>query len=655
MHASETNFRPIIEGAKQYVVPLFQRPYSWDKKEWDVLWTDLTDLCEYPEPRSHFFGSVVTMPTTSVPEGVAKFMLIDGQQRITTIFILLAVIRDIAGNNDLQNLAAEITQTLLVNPFRGGIDHIKLLPTQTDRDSFKKLILEGSDGQGQIARCYQFFERKIRQENIDVQVLTNIITGRLSVVSIVLGQDDNPHLVFESLNAKGRPLTQADLIRNYFFMRIHVDQQEEIHARFWHPMQVALGDDLTECIRHYLMRNGLMVKQSDVYFTLKDRVGQTDALAALQDIALFAGYYEKLLQPEKEGNGRLQAALKRINRLEVTTAYPFLLNCYHDYCQGRLVVDDFIKILQIIENFILRRFICNIPTNELNKIFPQLYDQAVLRSPGCLPDGVRTVLQTRGYPKDVEFRARLVESKLYGAGDRTTKTKLILETIESSFGHHELVPFDSLTIEHIMPQTITDWWQAHLGEEWQADHELYLHTFGNLTLTAYNAELSNDPFPNKKIRFATSHIDLNRYFEPIATWNRDAIETRSKVLAEKALNIWSYFGDEQVVPAPVDAVTGRIPRTLTILDQISAVTSWRDVLTQTMATLAELEPEAFETLAHEYPRLISPDPNRFRRKRQLSNGYYIEVNLSAKDIYRFCTQAIESIGLSAQDWVVQVE
>ena len=652
MKASETNFQPIIEGTKQYVVPLFQRSYSWDKKEWDVLWADLSDLCDNSEPRSHFIGSLVTMPTNSVPEGVAKYMLIDGQQRITTIFILLAVIRDLAKKNDLRDLADEINQTMLVNPFKQGVDHFKLMPTQTDRDAFKKLILEGSEGQSQIARCYQFYEHKIHQNNIDIRALTKVITGRLSVVSIVLDHDDNPHLVFESLNAKGRPLTQADLIRNYFFMRIHVDQQEEIHARYWQPMQVALGDDLTESIRHYLMRNGALVKQSDVYFTLKDRVGQIDALTALQDIALFADYYEKLLHPEKEVNNALQSALKRINRLEVTTAYPFLLNCYHDYCQGRLVTDDYLDILHVIENFIIRRFVCNIPTNELNKIFPQLYAQAILRDPGHLPKGVRSVLQSRGYPKEVEFCSRLVESKLYGAGERKTKTKLILETIETSYGHHELVPFDLLTIEHIMPQTLTDWWQENLGDEWLADHELYLHTLGNLTLTAYNSELSNDPFPEKKQRFTTSHIDLNRYFELIQLWNKDAIETRSRVLAEQALKIWPYFGDDQGVPIPSDEVTGKIPRILTILGQKSTVTSWRDVLTQTMATLAELEPEAFETLAHEYPRLISSDPNRFRRNRKLNNGYYIEVNLSAKDIHRFCTQSVEAMGLSSHDWVV---
>ena len=655
MKASETSFQPIIEGTKQYVVPLFQRPYSWDKKEWEVLWADLSDLCENSEPKSHFIGSLVTMPTVSVPEGVAKFMLIDGQQRITTIFILLTVIRNNAKENGQDDLAEEISQTMLVNPFKKGADYYKLLPTHADRDSYKKLISEGYDGDLQISRCYQFLDRKLRQNNTDLKLLTKIITSRLSVVSIVLDYDDNPHLVFESLNAKGRPLTQADLIRNYFFMRIHISQQDEIHLKYWQPMQMALADNLTECIRHYLMRNGSLVKQNDVYFTLKDRVGQIDALTALKDIALFAGYYEKLLQPVREINPKIQNLLKRINRLEVTTAYPFLLNCYHDYSEGRLSADSFEAVLQILENFVVRRFVCNVASSELNKIFPQLYAQALIRNPGCFSDGVRQVLQTRGYPKDSEFRSRLIESKLYGAGERTTKTKLILESLETSFGHHEIVPFTSLTIEHVMPQTPTEWWQQHLGEEWFADHELYLHTLGNLTLTAYNSELSNDSFLAKKVHFATSHVELNRYFELLTTWNREAIEIRSKELAEQAIGIWPYFGEETAESVTKDAVTGKIPKTLTMLGQKSTVTSWRDVLTQTMDLLAELEPEAFELLAQEYPRLISKDPNRFRRNRQLSNGYYIEVNLSAKDIYRFCTQSIESVGLSAKDWVVEAE
>jgi uncharacterized protein with ParB-like and HNH nuclease domain len=656
MKASETKFQPIIEGTKQYVVPLFQRPYRWEKKEWTVLWEDLVWLCENEEPKSHFIGSIVTMPTVSVPEGVAKFLLIDGQQRLTTIFILLTLLRDVAKSNGSNDLAQEIEQTMLVNPFKKGGDYFKLLPTQLDRETFKTLI-QGAEvsADSRMLHCYEFFQRKLKQSNIAITAFNKVISTRLSVVSIVLDHDDNPHLVFESLNAKGRPLTQSDLIRNYFFMRIDVEEQEATHARYWEPMQIALGEDLTECIRHYLMRNGSIVKQGDVYFTLKDRVGQNDALKPLVDIATFAGYYKKLLSPINEPNPQLRNALSRLNRLEVTTTYPFLLNCYHDYAQGKISADDLLSILQIVENYVIRRFVCNVPSSQLNKIFPLLYQQAQLKNPSSLADGVRSMLQSRGYPKDAEFRARLMDSKLYGAGERLIKTRLILETLESAHGHKEQPGFDNLTVEHMMPQTLTDWWQNHLGEDWQADHELFLHTLGNLTLTAYNSELSNDSFLKKRQHLNNSHLELNTYFQSVTEWNRAAIEARSKVLADLCLMVWPYFGEGESAPANVDTVTGRTPKAVTILGQKFSVESWRDVQAYTLNVIAELEPDSFAKLAGEYPRFISSDSEKFRRKRQLSNGFYIEVNLSARDVYRFCTQIIESIGLSSEDWIVETD
>jgi hypothetical protein len=215
------------------------------------------------------------------------------------------------------------------------------------------------------------------------------------------------------------------------------------------------------------------------------------------------------------------------------------------------------------------------------------------------------------------------------------------------------VPFDSqITIEHVMPQKLTDWWQHHLGEDWQADHELYVHTIGNLTLTAYNSELSNDTFPKKQQRLAQSHFELNRYFQAITHWDRAAIEARSQQLANLALSVWSYFGEDQLAPINEETVTGRTPKVLTILGEQRLVDSWRAVQMQTFNAIAEIEPDLFAKLAQE-SHFISDDPNKFRRKRQLNNGYYIYVNFSSKDIYRFCSQAIESIGLTKEDWVVE--
>jgi uncharacterized protein with ParB-like and HNH nuclease domain len=430
MKASETKLQQILEGTKQYVVPLFQRTYSWQKKEWETLWNDIIELCEMDKPRDHFIGSLVTMPTVSLPEGVAKYLLIDGQQRLTTIFILLALLRNKLVNSNEDKLAEEINNTLLVNPYKTGLDYYKLLPTQVDRKSFYGIINEEPIlSNDKITEVYAFFERKLKQTSFDSQDIKKIISNNLSIVSIVLDPDDNPHLVFESLNAKGRPLTQADLIRNFFFMRIHVNVQEKVYNQYWEPMQNTLDDYLTEFIRHYLMKSGTNVKQNDVYFSLKELVGQDDALDHLKELYRFAGYYARLLHPDKENNPRLSKALEQVNRLEVTTAYPFLLNCYNAFNKNNISEDEFVNIIEIIENFIIRRFVCNVPTNQLNKIFPPLFNQIISMENGNFVDKLKSILQNKGYPKDNEFRLRLKDTNLYGGGERARKTKIILESI----------------------------------------------------------------------------------------------------------------------------------------------------------------------------------------------------------------------------------
>ncbi|MFZ3130541.1 MAG: DUF262 domain-containing protein [Desulfosporosinus sp.] len=212
-----------------------------------MLWKDIVELGTEDNPRGHFIGSIVTMPAASVPEGVPKYLLIDGQQRLTTIFILLVALRDNAKQCGQARLSEEIINTLLVNPYLDGQDYYKLQPTQVDRTVFHNIINdEAITTVGKIPAAYQFFERRLMAENIDPVKIKNILTSKLSIVSIVLDPDDNPYLVFESLNAKGRPLTQSDLIRNYFFMRIHVNEQEKTYLQYWKPMEEALGDNLTE-------------------------------------------------------------------------------------------------------------------------------------------------------------------------------------------------------------------------------------------------------------------------------------------------------------------------------------------------------------------------------------------------------------------------
>ena len=283
MKANETKFLSILEGTKQYVVPLFQRAYSWEAKQWTTLWEDLLTLCENDEPKTHFIGSLVTMPSQSVPEGIPKYLLIDGQQRLTTTLILLIVLRDLAKEQRDENLSAEINETMVVNRFKAEPDYFRLLPTQVDREQFCNLVRGANPNtEGKLVECYNFFRGKVKQSKAEISDLKQVITSRLSVVSIVLDPDDNPHLVFESLNATGQPLTQSDLIRNFYFMRIHMNEQEKVYNNYWKPMENNLGKDLTEFIRHYLMRNGNNIRQTDVYFTLKDKVEPGKALDSLR-------------------------------------------------------------------------------------------------------------------------------------------------------------------------------------------------------------------------------------------------------------------------------------------------------------------------------------------------------------------------------------
>lgn len=544
MQANQTDIQKILGGVQQYVVPLFQRPYSWDARQWNILWQDLLELCDEERTRNHFMGSLVTMPARSVPEGVSKFILIDGQQRITTILLVLAAMRNRAQQHVVR-LADKIDDLLLKNRHQDGVDIYKLLPTQSDRSAFCAIM----DGQtpstdGQVKKAYDFFDKKLRlNENLDLDKLYTVIGKNLVVVSIVLDKDDNPYLIFESLNAKGRPLAQADLIRNFFFMRVHLNRQEEVFAKYWKPMQDELGENLTEFIRHFLMREGQVIKQGDVYFTLKESVESRsdtqDDTNYLAELAKFSRYYARLLDPGAEPTSSIATRLHRLNRIEATTAYPFLLNTYDDVACGKLTEDDFAAILALLETFLIRRFVCSIPTNALSKIFIALYAQAANHT--SMLEGVRKVLKDKEFPRDRLFRERLVSIRLYGGGDRLPKTRFILERLEQSFAHKEPISFELLNVEHVMPQTLSDQWKADLGENWETIHEIWLHTVGNLTLTGYNPELSNSNYPSKREILQKSHVELNRYFAKAEKWDEDAIARRADYLADLAVKTWPDF------------------------------------------------------------------------------------------------------------------
>lgn len=489
-------------------------------------------------------GAIVTMPAHTNPEGITKYLLIDGQQRLTTILILLIALRDkakeIAGN-----LSAKIHEHFLTNKFNEDEDFYKLLPTQLDRRDFINLV-QGTDtpSQNKIKEAYAFFAKKLVDitNKEGLERVFNTVIGKLLFVSIVLASDDNAYLIFEGLNAKGLPLTQADLIRNYLLMRVHRKRQDALFSNNWMPMQIALESNLTEFIRHFLMRNSSFIKQNEIYVTLKagtEDHAEKETIAYLETLKKFSGYYQKLISPELEVNPKLQKRLIALKRLDVTTAYPFLLDLFDKFECKRCTEDEFVEILKMLETFLVRRFVCAIPTHDLNKFFPSILSQASEYPTLC--EGVSEILSKRAFPRNSEFRRNLFVMKMYGSGERGVKTKLILERLEESFGHKEEVKAKDLTIEHIMPQTLTDWWKAHLGENWEHLHERYVHTIGNLTLTGYNPRLSNSSFQEKCEIYADSHVEMNKGISG-ESWTEKEIKDRTEALYERAIVVWPSLG-----------------------------------------------------------------------------------------------------------------
>ncbi len=548
MEAFPSQIIQFFNGFKQGVIPLFQRPYEWKPKNWEVLWEDVLERYEASTEASHFMGAIVTMPARSVPVGVAKHLVIDGQQRLTTLALLLCAIRD-----ELPPTAKKehdrIQDFYLTNAGYDGWDYFKLLPTQDDRDGFRVLVTAaeaGAHSATQMQNAYRFFCQKIQEIDsegnpIDIAKLLETIERKLIIVSINLGETEDPYLIFESLNAKGSPLTQADLVRNYFLMKFQVTAQEEIYRELWLPMQRRLGDNLTEFMRHYLMRNGEEVLKDDVYSQLKKRVqdlSENDVKSALEAMHRMSIYYLRLIKPNEENDPDIQASLLRLAKLDVTTSYPLTLKLYDAYARQEVIKEEFNQSLLNIESFVVRRWVCGVPTNQLKRIFLQAAkDFTAVNTLAWLRTNLSNGSAGRRWPRDEEFKAAWLQYNVYSVPQRC---KFILDALERSYGHKEPAVLDAATIEHVMPRTLSDAWKNMLAAEGNPDkiHDALVDTIGNLTITAYNPELSNLEFQDKKKIYASSHYSFNEWFAACPVWGTSQIEERAKVLWERAKEIW---------------------------------------------------------------------------------------------------------------------
>ena len=548
MNAKESVLQQLLDGKSQYRVPLFQRTYDWSETEWDRLWNDVLETYMMEEPRNHFIGAVVTQPVGDAAGQVTKYLLIDGQQRLTTLFIMLSCIRKKASQAaESSPLAEEIWEECLVNKFAPvSEDFIKLRPTQRDRPHFSAVINgEDTDEDGQVLAAFRYFLKRIDDGDLegiplDLRKLKSCITDRLDLVSITLSTGDSPHRIFESLNNTGMHLGASDLIRNLIFMNISGEQEvQDAYDKHWFPMQEATGNHLDGFFWSYLMMDGSLPRWDEIFEEVKQRFGDggtQKAVEMLIDFSKFARYYRWICEiGDEEPQGSLLRVIRRLNAWEVSVAYPFLMRSLDWVDEAMISSSDLVTVIKRIESFVVRRAVCYVPTNRLRGIFARMSGHVDFSDFVTLS---RNYLLGNRWPSDDEFKDAFVGFHLYSR--RLDRTRLILESLEDSFGHRESPKVtEGITIEHVMPQTLTTEWKDILGPKAEEIHSRWLHTPGNLTLTGYNSELGNASFHKKKESLERSKFSLTHSVLKYEQWDEDAIKARGEELAERAIQIWS--------------------------------------------------------------------------------------------------------------------
>lgn len=565
LQAGETTLNKLLNTSRQFIVPIFQRNYSWQKSQYEQLWFDILRASKFKEKQNHFIGSIVYIDMGTPAGRPQQLLLIDGQQRLTTISILLCAIKDYVQKFNLEtkliNLA-KIKNQFLYNSDEIDEDRYKLLLNVQDKETYIKLIdntiFTVNKPATNIIKCYEFFYERIEDFIKQHRQIDEIYAGifKLSLVSISLDKDsDNPQMIFESMNSTGKDLSQTDLLRNYLLMDLTPEKQTRLYKTYWKPMEELFGEDIYKndvnkfdyFIRDFLTLKrdtGYICKINNVYENFKRYYldNNCEKFAVLKDLFTYAKYYAciDLLQ---ENDDELKLYWQEFKKLDSHVVYPFLLKLYDDYSRQILIKEDFKKILQVVISYLWRRAICEIPTNSLSKTFATLY-QAVDKD-----DYVNSVIKAfvfkssyKRFPSDYEVREKLQTKDIYHFRLR----KYLLEALENYY-HKEPIDLNTAnyTIEHIMPQNIEHnlSWQQMLGEDWQEVHSLYLHTLGNLTITGYNAEMSNKSFwekVNGESGFKHSHLKLNESIVQCDVWNKKAIQRRTNILTDIILKIWKY-------------------------------------------------------------------------------------------------------------------
>ena len=571
MDASPRRIVELMTGAGTcFVIPVFQRPYSWDEDNCNQLWEDILAVGR-GAGAPHFTGSVVWIQHgTMSAGGITPLMLIDGQQRITTITLLVIALARYAKAHPERPLAFSFKEIMgrgyLVDEYKAGDDHYKLSLSQGDRatlrtleDNLENPDVEVDQGSERLLHNLRFFEGLVAGIDDPNVVWAGIL--RLEVVSISLTQgQDNPQLIFESMNSTGKDLSSADLIRNFVLMG-H-PRQDELYQTYWRPIEVALGASTYDSVFDEFVRDWLTVlyapeplTRRDVYQAFKRHFeaqgyGRTVPVEnLLKELRRFACYYADITGGRSDDLD-VARLLKRIRCLDISVVDPLLMSMLDDMRSNAFGREGLLSMLSTVESYLFRRTVCDCPTNSLQKFFSSLIgrlDRVQEDEGSSYVEAFEAFLlneagTARRFPTDAEFSDHLRTRDAY----HFRRSLYLLSRLENSYHPKDERDFTtgSYTIEHIMPQNARahEGWLQMLGDVDDEGFEHLLHNLGNLTLTAYNSELSDGTFEEKKARaiggYDNEYITISSALHDATEWMPTSIEDRASLLTKRALEVW---------------------------------------------------------------------------------------------------------------------
>lgn len=668
MQASPMKLLKLLGDTKVvFKVPVYQRNYEWNKEQVEQYFLDIERIIENDFSKNHFLGTIVFV-TREIENLMTERVLIDGQQRVTTTVLLLKAIVDIIDENkkDVFITKEEIYETYLINKHALEQSKLKLKPVEADMKAYDELM-DNNRTDSKIYENYEILKDAILESNCSLEDIYKAMTY-LDIVYISLDRHENPQVIFESLNSTGLSLTQADLIRNFILMGLDYDEQTELYRKYWTKIEKQLPNAvISDFVRDFLtMKEGVVPNKSKVYSAFKRYYFENNYTSEdiLIELLRYSTYYDYIVN-SNSGISDIDKQLRSINSIRSTVTYPYILDLFDDYYYKKIVLkEEVAEVLSIIVSYIYRRNICKIPTNALNKIFTIMpRESKKLRKEGKdYVSSASDFLMSRSgsgiFPRNYEFKSNFISGDIYNKSHNVAK--LVLYSIEE-FRHKEVVSMNNLSVEHIMPQTLTPEWNIELGNKAYEIHRIYKDTIGNLTLTNYNSEISNKSFNDKKKHYNDSNIITTREIVNNKNWRQEDILKRAEWLFNIVKDIWKIpednfqnIGEDRLLPNEEYSildnvlVTGYSPKAIIFDGERITIKTWKEMLFKTCKYLFELDKELFKSLLNKanFQNILSYEENSLRSPREVGEGIYIETNYSAKDILNYVVIFAEEFDIS---------